>query len=139
MIIFHNHLDAASRAFIERHGSGNTVISWYEGGHEAWVTAGGTPCVGMFPSVLFDIPAYKVPEWTSPDGVVHPERIMEPVQKVHPVKTMEDVEAFIDDLNHLFAVSTAFGMPVEPLTLDTIDRSAGIVDRTTADKGVVRP
>ena len=139
MIIFHNHLDAASRTFVEQHGAGNTVISWYEGGHEAWVAAGGTPSVGVFPSVLFDIPAYKVPEWMSPDGVVHPERIMDSVQRAHPVKTMDDVEAFVDDLNHLFAVSTAFGMAVEPMTIDTIDRSAGIVDGTTIAKGVIRP
>ena len=76
MIILHNHMSKASREFVATHGEGHTVISWYEGGREAWIAAGGTDKVSAFPSIVVDMPAYKVPERLGPDDVTIPEYLV---------------------------------------------------------------
>lgn len=47
MIIIHNRHDAISRAFVEAHGAGHTVIDWYV---DAAEYAGPSP--SAFPSVV---------------------------------------------------------------------------------------
>ncbi len=130
MIIQHNHQNKGTREFVAAYGEGNTVISWYEGGREEWIAAGGTPKVSAFPSIVVDIPEHVIPERLGADDRTLPE-ISVPAHQatVRKPRDMADVQAHLDNLNKRLAGSAAAGRPVPPLTLDGIDRSEGIVAR----------
>jgi len=68
-IILHNSLDKESRAFVQAHGAGKTIFDWYKGGREAFWALGHTHEVSAFPSVIIDIPTYKVP--STPEFPAH--------------------------------------------------------------------
>ena len=130
MIILHNHLSKVSREFVEAYGTGNTVISWYEGGREAWIAAGGTDKVSAFPSVIVDVPEHVIPERLGANDQTLPEVSVPAHQAtVRIPRDLADVQAHLDNLNKRLAGSAAAGRPVPPLTLGGIDRSQEVVAR----------
>ena len=95
MIILHNSYDAASRAFVEQHGAGHTIIDWYNGGREAWLAAGGTPYVSAFPSVIVDEPAYQNQGGTNENGAAVPSQLIPAQQTAYRCPTdMTEVQAY---------------------------------------------
>jgi hypothetical protein len=130
MIILHNHMSRTSREFVATHGEGNTVISWYEGGREVWTAAGGTDKVSTFPSIMVDIPAHKIPERLGVNDMILPEVDVAAQQgMIREPTSMLDIQNWIDTMNVELAASAAAGMPVDPLSIETLDHSDDIVAR----------
>ena len=130
MIILHNYMSKASREFVAAYGEGNTVISWYEGGREAWIAAGGTDKVSAFPSIVVDMPAYKVPERLGLDDQTLPEHfIPAEVVMIRKPTSLNDISDWIAAKNMILNRSTAADMPVDPLTIETLDHSDDVIAR----------
>lgn len=130
-IFLHNSLDRESRDFmasvvpaLKPFTAGvattpdgkTTVYDWYNGGREAFWAAGHTHGVSAFPSVIVDIPTYKVPATAGSPAHTVPRR-------QHALRKPADlaaVVAFVAEINVELAKSAGEGLAVAPLTLDTM-------------------
>ena len=121
MIILHNHMSKESREFIQEYGSGNTVISWYEGGREEWKNAGGIFGVSAFPSIIVDIPEYKVPAHMNLDDEDIPEQLTAAKTiTIRKPTSLDDIQNELDKINVRLVSSAAADMPIANLTMETM-------------------
>ena len=113
MIILHNSLDKDSRDFVAAHGAGATIYDWYKGGREVFWAAGHTDGVSAFPSVVVDIPGYRVPATLA----VPAHTVARRQYALRKPADMTEVQTFLNRMNVRLAKSAGEGQPVAPLTL----------------------
>tara|TARA_R110000803_G_scaffold20173_1_gene52179 strand:- start:1586 stop:1987 length:402 start_codon:yes stop_codon:yes gene_type:complete len=116
MIILHNHLSKESREFVAANGTGNIVLSWYEGGREQFESIGGHKKISAFPSVIIHVPTHNVTHYEE-DNIAVKDTILR--QAAHMVVrdpvSMSDVDKEIDNINIVLSKSGDHGVTVAQL------------------------
>lgn len=98
----------------------HTIYDWSSGGREAW---GGTMSISSFPSIVWDVPAHRVPAYTIKrieGDVIIPMVEKDASQEVQrEPSSKESASNFLDEINLRLSKSGDAGKQVSPISDNT--------------------